>query len=115
MVLVNSVSAKLRRLRSAVAMSGAQRRGYTLSSSSQWIFCVESPTVLQGPLGEVFSDTNILNPANNFVFGVPGANNQSYFAATMTDAVFGKVDWTFDDTWRFMLGFRWEEFTGRLP
>ena len=100
---------------SSIEVSGGyewstKARVYAQQQFSVGSFGVESPSVLQGPLGEVFSDTNILNPANNFVFGVPGANNQSYFAATMTDAVFGKVDWTFDDTWRFMLGFRWEDY-----
>ena len=111
MVLVNSVSERT----SSIEISGGyewstKARVYAQQQFSVGSFGVESPSVLQGPLGEVFSDTNILNPANNFVFGVPGANNQSYFAATMTDAVFGKVDWTFDDTWRFMLGFRWEDY-----
>ncbi|MBO7007776.1 MAG: TonB-dependent receptor, partial [Pseudomonadales bacterium] len=69
------------------------------------------PSVLEGPIGEVFSDANILNPANDFIFGVPGANNQSYIAATMTDAIFGKLDWTYDETWRLMLGLRWEDYS----
>jgi hypothetical protein len=50
---------------------------------------VRVPPILEGPLDEVFSDENILDPANNFVFARTGTNNQSYIAATMTDHVFG--------------------------
>ncbi|HZD54209.1 MAG TPA: TonB-dependent receptor plug domain-containing protein, partial [Woeseiaceae bacterium] len=67
-------------------------------------------STLQGPLDQVFSDENILDSANNFVFDIQGTNNQSYIAATMTDAVFGLVDWTFDDRWRVAAGARWEDY-----
>ncbi|MGI9205628.1 MAG: TonB-dependent receptor domain-containing protein, partial [Woeseiaceae bacterium] len=63
-----------------------------------------------GPLDDVFSDNVILNPANNFVFDRQGTNNESYIAATITDAVFGAVDWTYDDTWRVAVGARWEDY-----
>lgn len=65
---------------------------------------------LGGTLDSVFSDANVLNPANNYVFDIQGTNNQSYIAATMTDAVFGKVDWTWNDTWRIAVGARWEDY-----
>lgn len=65
---------------------------------------------LGGTLDSVFSDSNILDPANNYVFDLRGTNNQSYIAATMTDAVFGKVDWTWNDTWRIAVGARWEDY-----
>lgn len=71
---------------------------------------VRDPSLLQGSLDEVFSDENILDPGNDFVFDLTGTNNQSYIAATMTDAVFGQVDWTFDDTWRVAAGARWEDY-----
>ena len=38
---------------------------------------------------------------NNFVFDRQGTNGESYIAAVITDGLFGQVDWTFDDTWRF--------------
>ncbi|MEQ8205999.1 MAG: TonB-dependent receptor [Woeseia sp.] len=66
--------------------------------------------MLGGTLDSVFSDANILNSANNYVFDIRGTNNQSYIAATMTDAVFGKVDWTWKDTWRLAVGARWEDY-----
>ena len=52
--------------------------------------------MLQARLDDVFSDENILDPANNFVFERQGANNESYIAATMTDAIFGEVEWTLE-------------------
>ncbi len=66
--------------------------------------------ILSGPIDQVFSDANILDPANNFVFDQQGTNQESYLAATMTDSIFGLVDWTFDDTWRFAVGARWEDY-----
>ena len=65
---------------------------------------------LGGPLDDVFSDDNITNSDNNFVFGRSPSNRQSYFAATLTDAAFGKVDWTLDETWRVSAGARWEDY-----
>ena len=72
---------------------------------------VESPDVLAGPLGTVYSDANILNTNNNYVFGRRGTDNQSYIAATITDASFGMVDWTLDDTWRLAIGARYEAYS----
>jgi len=66
--------------------------------------------ILAQPIDQVFSDANILDPANNFVFDQQGTNQESYIAATMTDAAFGLVDWTFDDTWRIAAGARWEDY-----
>ncbi|MEL6870318.1 MAG: TonB-dependent receptor [Pseudomonadota bacterium] len=71
---------------------------------------IADPNALSGPLGDVFSDENILNPENNFVFNRQGTNNQSYLAATITDAAFGTIDWTFDDRWRVNAGLRWEDY-----
>ena len=77
---------------------------------------VSDPSVLEGPLNEVFSDeriTALSGPneyANNAVFDRQGANTNSYFAATMTDSVWGTLDWTLDNTWRFNVGARWEDY-----
>ncbi|WP_226703147.1 TonB-dependent receptor domain-containing protein [Microbulbifer elongatus] len=65
---------------------------------------------LGGSLDEVFGDEQVANPDNNYVFDRAGANNQSYIAATLTDAAFGKVDWTLNETWRMSAGARWEEY-----
>ncbi|HSG89562.1 MAG TPA: TonB-dependent receptor [Pseudomonadales bacterium] len=65
---------------------------------------------LQEPLGVVFSDEVLTDPANDFVFGRAGTNNQSYIAATITDAWWGTVDYTYRDTWRVSAGLRWEDY-----
>lgn len=69
-----------------------------------------SSASLTGSIEEVFSDENILDPANDFVFSRQGTNNQSYLAATMTDAAFGIVDWSYDETWRVSAGARYEDY-----
>ncbi|WP_105104084.1 TonB-dependent receptor domain-containing protein [Microbulbifer pacificus] len=65
---------------------------------------------LSGGLDEVFGDEQITNADNNYVFDRAGSDNQSYIAATLTDAAFGKVDWTLNETWRISAGARWEEY-----
>lgn len=71
---------------------------------------VSDLSILELPIGEVFGDANLLDPANDFVFGRSGANNESYIAATTVDAWFGKVDWTWQETWRLSAGLRWEQY-----
>ena len=88
----------------------SKARTYRQSQFSIGALSVADSSVLRGPLNEVFSDENIVDPANNFVFERQGANNESYIAATMTDAVFGIVEWTYDDTWRIATGARWEDY-----
>ncbi|MCB1645399.1 MAG: TonB-dependent receptor [Pseudomonadales bacterium] len=92
------------------AEHGQKLRTYRQSQFSLGALSVANASVLDGPLGSVFSDTNITNGANEFVFDLAGTNNQSYIAATMTDAVFGKMDWTIDETWRISAGARWEDY-----
>ncbi|HLT92740.1 MAG TPA: TonB-dependent receptor, partial [Woeseiaceae bacterium] len=101
--------------RSSIELKGGwshsrKARTYRQLQFSLGALNVADSSLLQGPLDEVFSDENILNPANNFVFDVQGTNNQSYIAATMTDAIFGMIDWTFDDRWRVAAGARWEDY-----
>lgn len=101
-------------------------RTYRQSQFSLGYLNVGDQSVLGGSLNDVFSDENILadsadpdptNPVagsrvftNNIVFDRQGANSNSYIAATMTDSVWGKVDWTWRDTWRFAVGARWEDY-----
>ncbi|MEJ2255507.1 MAG: TonB-dependent receptor [Woeseiaceae bacterium] len=101
-------------------------RTYKQSQFSLGYLGIADAAVLEGDLGEVFSDENILadvpdpdptNPVpdarvftNNVVFDRQGANSNSYLAATMTDSVWGKIDWTWQDTWRFAAGARWEDY-----
>ena len=95
---------------SAGAEHGQKSRTYRQAQFGLGPLQVDVPSVLTGPLGTVFSDTNVTNPANGFVFDLIGTNNQSYLAATMTDAVFGNFDWTLDDRWRASVGARWEDY-----
>jgi TonB-dependent receptor len=91
-------------------------RVYRQSQFSLGYLGVSDQTVLEGTLGEVFSDENILASAgsdafaNNIVFDRQGTNSNSYLAATMTDSVWGKLDWTIQDTWRLAVGARWEDY-----
>jgi TonB-dependent receptor len=101
--------------RSLIALKGGTRhsqkvRTYRQSQFSLGPLAVSDPSVLSGSVNDVFSDETILDPANNFVFARQGSNNQSYIAATMTDAIFGIVDWTWDETWRLATGARWEDY-----
>mgnify|MGYP001816289075 CR=1 FL=1 len=117
--------------RSYLELSGgwdhAQKaRTYRQSQFSLGYLNVADQDVLSGSLNDVFSDDNILadrpdpdptNPVpgarifdNNIVFDRQGANSNSYIAATMTDSVWGKMDWTWQDTWRFAVGARWEDY-----
>jgi len=85
-------------------------RTYKQTQFSLGPLSVADIDTLSLPINEVFSDAVVLDPANNFVFDRQGTNNESYLAATMTDAVFGAVDWTWDDTWRVAVGARWENY-----
>ncbi|MEM9171625.1 MAG: TonB-dependent receptor [Pseudomonadota bacterium] len=85
-------------------------RSYLQRQFAIGALAVADTSVLQGPLGSVFSNDNIQNPANNFVFQRQGTNNQSYLAATMTDAAFAAFDWTWNEQWRVAAGLRWEDY-----
>jgi outer membrane receptor protein involved in Fe transport len=85
-------------------------RFFRQSQFSLGALSVADPDQLGGELDDVFSDANILDPRNDYVFNIQGTNNQSYIAATMVDALYGKVDVTFNDTWRIAAGARWEDY-----
>ncbi len=85
-------------------------RTYRQLQFSLGVLDVADPNSLGTTLDQVFADSSISNPNNNYVFDTRGTNNQSYIAATMTDSVFGKVDWTWNDTWRVAVGARWEDY-----
>jgi outer membrane receptor protein involved in Fe transport len=100
-------------------------RTYEQSEFSLGFLSVADQSVLEGPLDQVFSDENIfarpvddpltqvdesLAYINDVQFDRQGSNTNSYLAATVTDSVWGKVDWTLSDTWRFAVGARWEDY-----
>ncbi|WP_444927722.1 TonB-dependent receptor domain-containing protein [Microbulbifer sp. TRSA002] len=86
-------------------------RSYKQTEFGLDIFSVADSAILDDPLGDVFSDTNITDDENNFVFAKSGSNKQSYLAATSTDAIYGKFDWTLEETWRISAGARWEDYS----
>ena len=69
-------------------------------------------TIAEGPPSQVFSDTNLMNPENGFItlLGVGGFGLESYYAAQITEATYGKFDILIDETWRISGGARWENF-----
>ena len=100
---------------SVLAVSGGydharKVRTYRQTQFSLDALSVADPAILAGPIGDALSDANITDPANNYVLDLSGTNNQSYIAATMTEAVYGKVDWTWRETWRVSAGARWEDY-----
>ena len=65
---------------------------------------------LQGTPSEVFSEANITDAANDFVMDFAGGGDDSYIAVIVTEAAFGKFDWTINDSWRLSAGARWEDY-----
>jgi len=61
-------------------------------------------------LGELFGDANIDNPDYGFGLNVSPATARSYLAAVTNEAVFLKSDITWQDTWRLIVGGRYEEY-----
>ncbi len=99
-----------------LSLSGGYRhtrqvRTYEQTEFTLGLFGTDDPSILAQPLGDVFSDAVITDPNNNFELQRSGANNESYIAATMTDAYFGSVDWLLWDTWRIAAGLRWEQYS----
>jgi outer membrane receptor protein involved in Fe transport len=66
---------------------------------------------LEGTPGQVFTDDKILDPTNGFILSLGGIGTESYLAAETINAGWGKVDWTWNDTWRVAAGARWEDFS----
>jgi TonB-dependent receptor len=110
-----SLALPLETRRSIVEFSGGwqharKSRTYSQSQFSLGALAVDDTATLALPLDQAYSDDVIFDQANNFVFDRQGTNNESYIAATMTDAAFGAIDWTLDDTWRVAAGARWENY-----
>jgi outer membrane receptor protein involved in Fe transport len=58
----------------------------------------------------IFSDSNIQDSTNNFVFDVVGSNGESYLAAIDNSAVYGELDYNLNETYRITAGVRWEDY-----
>ena len=68
-------------------------------------------SALAGTPGQVFTDANILDPDNDYVLSLGGIGTESYLAGETVDAVWGKMDVTWNETWRVAAGARWEDFS----
>ncbi len=66
--------------------------------------------ILGENLSSIYSDDNIDNDALGFEIDVTGSNSESYIAASKVDALFGKMDVTWNDTVRIVAGLRYEEY-----
>lgn len=66
--------------------------------------------ILQGTPENVFTDENILDPANGFRLQIGGIGSESYLAAQTIEGSYGKIDVQLNDSWRIAGGVRWEQF-----
>jgi TonB-dependent receptor len=67
-------------------------------------------SALVGTPGEVLTDAAILDPLNGYALTIGGTGTESYLAGETVDAMWGKVDATFNDRFRVTAGLRWEDF-----
>ena len=98
-----------------VEISGGQdisdkARSYTQTQFNLGTTAAAAQPILFGTPGDVFTDDNILNPANGFVLSSGGIGTESYLAANATDAGYLKADALINDKWRFAGGVRYEKF-----
>src|SRR5688572_11027744 len=84
-------------------------RGY-LQTQLQFGATSAAPGALSGTPGEVLTDEAILDPLNGYALTIGGIGTESYLAGETVDAMWGKVDATFNDRFRVTAGLRWEDF-----
>ena len=65
---------------------------------------------LSGSFSEVFSDENILNPANGFKISNVTTQADDYLAAQMIDAGYAALELNYDYKFRVNVGVRYEDF-----
>ena len=85
-------------------------RGYIQTQLGMGTTAAAAQAALAGTPGVVFSDANILDPANQFTLTIGGIGTESYLAGETVDSIWGKTDFTFNDSWRVSAGLRWEDF-----
>ncbi|MCK9504733.1 MAG: TonB-dependent receptor [Porticoccaceae bacterium] len=61
-------------------------------------------------LGDLFGDANLDNDDLGFGLNVSPATARSYLAAVTNESIFGQFDATWQDTWRIIVGARYEEY-----
>ena len=65
---------------------------------------------LSGSFSEIFSDENILNPANGFKISNVTTQADDYLAAQMIDAGYAALELNYDYQFRLNVGVRYEDF-----
>lgn len=61
-------------------------------------------------LNTIFSDESIDNDNFGFALGVSPSTARSYLAAVVNEAYFANIDTTWQDTWRMIVGARYEQY-----
>ena len=110
-----SLSMPYERGRSAFKASGGydyyeKGRGYLQTQLGLGTTSAAAQPALVGTPGQVFTDDKLLDPVNGFILSLGGIGTESYLAAETIDAAWGKLEWTWDDTWRVSVGARWEDW-----
>lgn len=65
---------------------------------------------LQQSFRDIFATDNILDPTKNFAISDITAQADDYVAAQQLDASYFGLDALYNDTWRFVIGARYEDF-----
>ena len=84
-------------------------RGY-LQNQLQFGTTSAPASALLGTPGQVLTDAAILDPQNGYALTIGGIGTESYLAGETVDAMWGKIDATFNDRFRVTAGLRWEDF-----
>ena len=84
-------------------------RGY-LQNQLQFGTSSAPASALLGTPGQVLTDAAILDPLNGYALTIGGIGTESYLAGETVDAMWGKIDATFNDRFRVTAGLRWEDF-----
>ena len=98
-----------------VTLTGGYRYSQKTRSYEQLQFGLgtDDTAVAQSAIGtvsEIFSDANIIDAGNGFNVAVIGSNGESYLAALTNTSAYGTIDLLYDETWRLILGARWEDY-----
>ena len=98
-----------------VAISGGSDYWQKSRTYKQLQFAIDSNIAAGDPLlaedlSTLYSDNNINNNDLGFEIDVTGSNSESYIAASKVNAYFGKVDATWNETIRLVVGLRYEEY-----
>jgi outer membrane receptor protein involved in Fe transport len=98
-----------------VEVSGGQdvtrkARSYTQTQFGLGTTLAAARPILAGTPENVFTDTNILNPAYGFSLTAGGIGTESYLAGQTDTGTYIKADALVNEKWRYAGGLRYEEF-----